>query len=120
MTSTSHKATNFDDHSQRFRWRTLPVAFIGGMGAIYCAMGIGGFLLMAITSWTGEPLYEPGPPPGFSELGSTVAGFAVFCGGLLVLAAHQLWKWRWKTALGILATCVIATQIAKYFEWFPE
>lgn len=105
---------------RRFRWRTLPVALIGGIGAIYLVAGVGSLLYMAITAWTGKPLYEPSPPVGFTRLGFMVAIVVIAMGSWLVLTAHQLWKWHWKTAILMIVACILANQMAIYFELLPE
>ncbi len=105
--------------SPRFRWRVYGAAPVGAIGALLLTAGLLVFFLMAYTTWTGKPMYEPGPS-GFSREGFLVGFWGVNCGGMLLLAAALWWKGRWWSALAVVAACFAVGGIASACGMFPE
>jgi len=95
---------------KRFRWRTVPVGILGAFGCISLAFTVFSVVYMLYTSWTKEPMYSPGPPPGFTKEGFAVAGITAFSGAILIMASILWWRGRWWLAILIVATLWLILQ----------
>ena len=84
-----------------FRWRTIPSALLLGFGGISLAAGLMATFIMAYASWTGSPLYEPGPT-GFSREGIIGAAWSILAGISLLSSAAYWLRGRWVTAISIV------------------
>lgn len=88
----------------------MAVALIGTVGGLLLLGGVFAFLLMAYTTWTGQPLYSPGPS-GYSKAGLFVGIWGICCGSCLIVSAVLWWKSRWWLALAIIGMCFAVAKI---------
>jgi hypothetical protein len=106
--------TTSDPHStppRRFHWRTIPVGVIAAFGVIMLAFATFSLVYMSYTAWTGERMYNPGPPPGFVRDGIVITAIGALSGVTLLFASVQWWRGRWRLALIIVAALVLLCQM---------
>lgn len=104
---------------RRFRWRIIPAALVGTFGGIYLLGGASMIVVMAYTTWTGRPLYTPGPS-GFDRVGFVMSLFLICLGGCLLAASRFLWKGRWLLALAFVGNCIAAATVLRLTGWIPD
>ena len=106
--------TTSDPHStppRRFHWRTIPVGVIAAFGVIMLAFATFSLVYMSYTAWTGERMYNPGPPPGFVRDGIVITAIGALSGVTLLFVSVQWWRGRWRLALIIVAAVVFLCQM---------
>jgi hypothetical protein len=104
---------------QRFRWRTLPVAFVCFIAFFFFIAGVFSFFVMTYTTWTGRPLYKPGPS-GFSKEGLAVGIGGIVFGIWLFWTSSLWWRGRWWRAILMIAACIAAAQAGLATGLLPE
>lgn len=102
---------------RRFRWRTIPVAVVGGFGLIYVAFGMFGLFLSAYSAIAGRPFFKPGPERAEAAIFGVVAASA---GAWLILAAVQLHKGQWLRAIVLIFVLIILGQAAIELGLLPD
>jgi hypothetical protein len=104
---------------RRFRWRTIPVAILAAFGVLFALAGIADFIMMAITSWSGRPLYKLGPS-GYSRDGVVIGFLGIGLGACLITAARFWSSGRWRAALVIVAAGLALTQLLSATGLLPD
>jgi hypothetical protein len=88
---------------KRFRGRTVPAGILCAFGVISSGFALWGLIYMVYTNSTGEPMYEPGPSPGFTRDTIVVTGASAFSAAVLFFALFQWWRGRWWLAILLVA-----------------
>jgi hypothetical protein len=86
------------------------VGIIFGSGFIYIFAAVFFLVYMAFSAWTGKPLYEPGPAPGFTRASLLLTAGSSLCGAYLIYTAVQWARGRWRLALVLLAALILLAQ----------
>jgi hypothetical protein len=105
--------------ARRFRWRTIPVAFVAVFGIFLFLSGLFAAFIMTYTTFTDAPLYSPGPS-GYSKQGLSVCVWGMGCGCYLILCAIQWWKGRWRLALAMVAVCFLIAALLSVAGIAPD
>ena len=116
--SSPKTGTDTTQPRQRFRWRTLAVGTIGGVGVIYVCAGLFLTFVLGYEAVTGEPLYEPGPDLSWESRVFTVS--SMLLGTWLILSAWQWWKGHWLRSIAMIALLIAAAQMAAALKLIPS
>ena len=105
-------------HTRRFRWRTIPVGIIGGIGLIFVCMGLFMAVALGYATATGRKLYTPSPDVSAESIAMTI--WAIAAGGWLTSSAWMWWRGRWWWAIAMVAAYFALMHLLIAWEVLPE